>query len=78
MLEKEFKYCQKHHQKLLNQFNGRYVVVRDDKVIGDYATEIKAYTKTQKQHKLGTFLIQMISPKKENLAQKFSSRVIFT
>lgn len=77
MLEKEFTYYQKHHQELMKQFAGRYVVIKDEKVIGDYATEIEAYTETQKHHTLGTFLIQFVSPNKENLTQNFSSRVIF-
>lgn len=62
MLETEFKYYIDHQQELVDKFNGRFIVIKDQNVIGDYDRHDTAYFEAQKQNKLGTFLIQLCSP----------------
>ncbi|MBM4161687.1 MAG: hypothetical protein FJ217_11405 [Ignavibacteria bacterium] len=75
MLDKEFKYFLDHQDELLTKYEGRYIVIKDQKVIGSYESELEAYTETRKKHKLGTFLIQHCIPGKAAYTQTFHSRV---
>ncbi len=77
MLEKEFKYYIDHQDELVAKYRGKYIVIVGETVIGAYDTEIVAYTKSQEEHALGTFLIQACLPGKENFTQTFHSRVVF-
>jgi hypothetical protein len=78
MLEKEFQYYIKHQEELVHKYEGKFIVIKNEKVIGSYNTEIEAYTEAQKKHELGTFLIQACFPGQANYSQTFHSRVIFT
>ena len=78
MLEKEFKYYLDHQDELLKKYNGRVIVIKGDKVIGDYSSEAEAYTESLKSHKLGTFLIQVCVPGSDTYTQTFHSRVVFS
>ena len=62
MLEKEYHYFKTHQQELVEKYPGRYVVIVDEDVIGDYETYADAYEKTIDEHDLGTFLIQACAP----------------
>lgn len=77
MLADEFKYYIENQEELVKSFNGKYIVIKEQKVIGVYDTEIAAYTETQKTHALGTFLIQLCTPGTEAYTQTFHSRVSF-
>lgn len=75
MLEKEFEYFKKHQVELVKQYEGKFIVIKNEKVIGVYETEIEAYQKTQETEELGTFLIQRCIPGKEVYTQTFHSRL---
>ena len=70
-LQDEFDYYITNHLHLLEQYNGRVVVIRDHKVLGDYASEFQALQETRKQYEIGTFLIQRCGPGVENYTQFF-------
>ena len=76
-LEKEFQYYLKHQGELVKKFNGRFVVIKDGKVVGDFSNELTAITETQKNHRLGTFLVQKVEPGESGYSQTFHSRVAF-
>lgn len=76
MLEKEFKYYLDHQEELIKKYKGRFIVFRNDEVIGDYSTEQEAYEKSKIIYKVGTFLIQLCSPGKSDYTSTFHSRVI--
>lgn len=76
-LKKEFDYYLEHQDELLKKFNGRFIVIKDNNVIGDYSSQLEAFNETKKVHKLGTFLIQFCSPGKSAYTQTFHSRVSF-
>ena len=77
MLEKEFKYYLDNQAELLTQYEGLFVVIKDEKVIGAYNSEIEALTFTEKEHEIGSFLIQKCTPGNEDYTASFHSRVVF-
>lgn len=77
MLENEFQYYLDHQNELVEKYNGKYIVIKDDKVIGSFDSEESAYFEMKKKHELGTFLIQKCEPGKEAYTQIFHSRVAF-
>jgi len=74
-LKKEFHYYLKHQDELVASHNGKYIVLKDQKVIGVYDTEAEAIEQTLKEHQLGSFLVQLCSPGNESYTQTFHSRV---
>lgn len=76
MLEKEFKYYLKNQDELLKKFNGRFIVIKGDKVLGDYSSEIEALSETRKSHEVGTFLIQKCTPGNNAYTETYHSRVV--
>jgi hypothetical protein len=76
MLEKSFKYYLVHQLELVKKYNGKFIVIKDENVIGVYASHSEAYNETVKGHELGTFLIQHCLPGKDSYSQTFHSQVI--
>ena len=77
MLDKELQYYIDNQAELVKKYNGKFLVIKDQSVIGIYNTEIEAYTETVKEQELGTFLIQECEPGDENYTQTFRTRIIF-
>ncbi len=77
MLDKEFKYYIDNQVELVSKHKGKFLVIKDQSVIGVFNSEIEAYSETVKIHELGTFLIQECQPGDENYTQTFRTRVIF-
>jgi hypothetical protein len=76
-LEKEFNYYLEHQDELVKKYKGRFVVVKNQNVIGVFDTEIEAVEETAKKHELGTFLVQKCEPGSESYSQTYHSRVLF-
>lgn len=76
-LEAEFQYYLDHQDELVEKYDGKVIVIKDQKVIGDYESDIEAITETQKEHPIGTFLVQRCSAGSEGYTQHFFSRVSF-
>lgn len=74
-LKRELDYFKVNQNELVNKYKNKFLVIKNRKIIGVFDTEIEAYTKTQKQFKLGTFLIQQCLPGEEGYTQTFHSRV---
>ena len=74
-LDKEFKYYLENQEELLNKYFGRYIVIKDEEVLGDYDTEQDALEETSEHHEVGTFLIQHCVPGEESTSATFYSRV---
>ncbi len=75
-LKKEFEYYRQHQDELVAQYQGKFIVIADEKVIGAYDSEMEAYQSAQKERALGTFLIQRCLPGTEGYTQTFQSRVL--
>lgn len=78
MLDKEFQYYIDNQLKLVKKYNGKYIVIVNNDVVGVYDTEIQAYTESKNEYSLGTFLIQLCKPGKDNYTQAFHSSAIFS
>lgn len=74
-LQREFNYYKQHQKELVEQYSGKFLVIKDDIVQGAYNTEIEAYQEAQKKYELGTFLIQFVTPGEASYTQTFYSRV---
>jgi hypothetical protein len=76
MLKKEFQYYLDHQPDFVKQYNNKFIVIKNEQVIGVYNSHTEAYTETVKKEQLGTFLIQHCLPGKESTTQTFNSQVI--
>ena len=76
-LEKEFQYYLQNQDKLVAMYNGRYIVIKDDEILGDYDTEIEAIRETSEKYALGTFLVQKCEPGSSSYTQTYHSRAVF-
>lgn len=77
MLEKEYEYYQSHRDELLTKYEGKFIVIVGEAVLGAFDTREEAIIETQKDHKVGTFLVQQVSSDTENEVMRFHSRVSF-
>jgi len=77
-LEKEFNFYIKNQDELVKKYNGKYVVIKGEEVLGSYDSYNDALEKTVPNHKLGTFLIQLCEPGKDSYTLTFHSNVTFT
>ena len=64
-LQKELEYFKSNQKELVEKYENKFLVIKDQKVVSVFDTEIDAYTEAQKQFELGTFLIQQCFPCKE-------------
>lgn len=77
MLEKEFKYYKDHQEELVKRYNGKFVAIVNEQVVGSFDAELEAYTEMKKKYAVGTFLIQQCLPGETSYTQTFHSRVTF-
>ena len=76
-LQKEFAYYLAHQDEIVDNYDGKYIVIRDGQVLSDYEDELAAITETQKSHELGTFLVQKVSTGTSDFSLTFHSRAMF-
>lgn len=74
-LGKEFQYYLDNQDSLVSKYEGRYIVIKNQMVIGDYDTEIEAFEASILENEVGTFLIQFAFRGDETHTQIFHSRV---
>jgi len=77
LLEKEFRFFVDHQDELVEKYNGKVLVIKNEKVIGTYDSELDALIETRKKHKEGTFLIQKCEAGSDVYTATFHSRVAF-
>lgn len=61
-LKKEFEHYLENQEAFVNKHNGKYIVIKDLTVIGEYDDELEAVQETSKTHELGTFIVQKCEP----------------
>lgn len=76
VLEKEFNYYINNQRDLVKKYEGKVIVIVDSKVVGVFDSELEAVREASKKYKLGSFLVQVCAPGKENYTQTYHSRVI--
>jgi outer membrane lipoprotein-sorting protein len=77
MLRDLFRWYLDNQKKLVMQYDGKYLVIKDNSVTGVYNSDMEALLDAEKKYELGTFLIQKCTPGEGAYTQHFSSRVIF-
>lgn len=77
MLEKEFKYYLDNQDDLVLKYEGKYLVIVGEKIVGVYNSDEEAYFESEKKYKSGTFLIQFCESGDSSYTQSFHSRVSF-
>lgn len=76
-LKKELDFYISHQKELVKKYNGKYIVIKNKKVLGAYNSEIEAIEKTAKTEELGSFIVQKVSPGEEGYTETYHSRVAF-
>jgi len=77
MLEKEFQYYLNHQDELVKKYENKFLVIKDQEVVGVYDNKQEAYDGATSKYELGTFLIQHCLPGTLSHTQTFHSQVIF-
>ena len=76
-LEKEFNFYIENQSDLVKKYQGKFIVIKDCKVVGAYGGELEAVEETSKTYEVGTFLVQKCEPGSDNYTETFHSRVSF-
>lgn len=77
MLKQEFQYYLDHQEALVKKYLNKFLVIKDEKIVGVYDTKQEAYDNATSSYELGTFLIQQCLPGTLGHTQTFHSQVIF-
>jgi len=75
ILKKEFEYFLAHQEELVKMYEGKFVVIKDQHILGAYDSEIDAIEETSKTEEMGTFLVQKCERGDSSFTQTFHSRV---
>ena len=76
MLEREYAFFKSIRDQLVKEHLGQSVVIKDESILGFYASDVEAIRETQKTYPMGTFIVQKCVPEDQEM-QKFYSRVTF-
>ena len=76
-LTKEFAYYKDHQAELVEQYLGKFVVIKGDVVDAAFDTQMQAYKYAVEKYEPGTFMIQQVLPGEDNYSQTFFSNVAF-
>jgi len=74
-MQKEFEYFIENQEELVRQHGGKVLVIKGQQVIGTYDSPLEAYQETQKDHELGSFMIQQCTPGPEAYTLTVASSV---
>jgi hypothetical protein len=77
MLKKEFQYYLDNQEELVNKYLAKFLVIKNQEIVGVYDTKQEAYDEATSKYELGTFLIQHCLPGSLSHTQTFHSQVIF-
>jgi hypothetical protein len=77
LLEKEFDFFVHNQKKLVKKYKGKYIAIKNNKVLGAYNNLPDAVKETAKYEDLGTFLIQKCEPSMKVYTQTYHSRANF-
>ena len=75
-LKTEFQFYIDNQKELVEKYDGKFIVIKGEEVLGDYDDEDTAIIEALKEHKPGTFMVHKVGPGKENYTQTFRSRVV--
>jgi hypothetical protein len=73
-LRKQFDYYVANQDALVKKYNGKFVVIAGEAVVGNFDTEMDALRFASGKYEAGTFMIQLVAPGEQNYSQTFFSR----
>ncbi len=76
-LEQEFKWYLKNQDDLVDKYEGRFLVIKDERLMAVFDDDMEAIRQTELEHELGTFLVQECSSDPYSTTATFHSRVRF-
>lgn len=77
MLDKDFKYYLDHQKELLPLYNGKFVMIVKEKVVGAYNSMAEAYHQGKSKYGAGNFLVQLCTPGDSAYTITYHSRARF-
>ena len=76
-LEAEYRYYLDHLPEIAEQFAGKVVVIKDQKIIGVFESDLAAMMEMKERHAPGTFLVHRVHADDAVRRQVFHSRASF-
>ena len=73
---KNYEWFREHLPELVNNYDGKYIVIKNYAVIGSYDTFENAWTETLKREKAGTFIIQLCTEDETQTAQTYFTNMV--
>jgi hypothetical protein len=77
-LKEEFQFYLDRQTELVEEHEGKVIVIKGAEVLGVYDDVMTAIDVTRKSHRLGTFLVQQVTRGNSAYTQSFHSRVVFS
>lgn len=77
-LREQFAFYLAHQEELLKEYAGKAIVLKDNKVVGEYESEWDAVEQAQKEYKPGTFLVQLVTPGTSAYTVHIASNQVFS
>ena len=76
LLKELFDFYLANQAELVEQYNGKYIILVNNQVVGAFDTMEQAYNYAESKYELGTFLIQLCTPGNEAYTQYFVNQFI--
>lgn len=76
-LDRSFEFYLENQADLVEQYNGKFIVIKDAKVVGVFDDEITAVTESEEKFPQGSFLVQHVTHGKDEYTEIFHSRAAF-
>ena len=78
MIEALFNYYLEHQVELVKEYDGKYLIITSEGVVGAYDSLNEGYELALKTYGKGNFMLQLCSEGEKDYSQRFyTSRVVF-
>jgi len=71
MLEQEFKFYIENQNDLVKNYQGKYLIIKDQQIKGSFDSKTDAYFSGKENFEFGTFLIQKCEPGNMQFSQTY-------
>ena len=76
MIKDLFQYYLQNQDRLVKEYNGKFLVITRDGVAGAYDSEADGYYAAKERFGLGQFIVQLCTPGDEAYSQQFFSPIV--
>ena len=77
MLDREYNYYKANKNKLLKEYDGKFIGLVGEEVVGSFDSELEAYRLMKERFGAGNFLLQHCVLADSDRIQRYHSRVAF-